>query len=270
LADTTADPGIATDLAAILAADGTGWYGFTLDSNSSAEIVAAAAWCESNKRLFITNNSDTACGTSSSNVMLTVQAAADTRTGIIYSGSKIKSYSGAAALGRILPQVAGSYSLAYKTLTGVPSDVLTETQTNAIAANGGNYYTTFKGVPILYPGVSPGAEFLDIVLGVDALTDRIQTDIFGDLVSASKIPYTDAGVDTLVATVYADLNTFVAPPYNFLNGGDATTPAPSVFAPTVASQSASNRAKRIFPGITFSAKLAGAINSLTISGTVSA
>lgn len=245
LVDSTADPGIATDLAALLAADGTGWYGFTLDSNSSAEILAAAAWNESNKRFFITNNSDTICGTSStSDVMSSAQTSAYTRTGIIFSASQIKGYSGGAALGRILPQSAGSYSLAYKTLTGVKSDVLTETQTNNIITKSGNYYTTYKSVPILFPGVSPGAEFLDIVLGVDALTDRIQTDIFGDLVAAAKIPYTDAGVDTLVATIYADLAVFVNPPYNFLNGGDATTPAPTVSAPTVASQSASNRAKR--------------------------
>jgi len=51
LTDTTADPGIATDLAAVLLED-SDWYGLTIDSESKAEILAAAAWAESNKKLF--------------------------------------------------------------------------------------------------------------------------------------------------------------------------------------------------------------------------
>jgi len=53
--NTTTDPGIATDLAAIYAAD-PDWYGMAIDSNSEAEINAAATWILSNgRKLFVAN-----------------------------------------------------------------------------------------------------------------------------------------------------------------------------------------------------------------------
>src|SRR6185312_4928046 len=59
LADTTADPGLAADLAAILAAN-SDWYGLCLAHNSPTLVKAAMTFVESNKKIGAFNCSDTA------------------------------------------------------------------------------------------------------------------------------------------------------------------------------------------------------------------
>jgi hypothetical protein len=55
--DTTVDPGVTADLAAINDEDSE-WYGLLLDCNSEAIVTAAAIWAEANKKLFVTQSSD--------------------------------------------------------------------------------------------------------------------------------------------------------------------------------------------------------------------
>lgn len=268
IADTTTDPGIATDLAAIQAADGTGWYGLGLASNSAAEILAAAAFAEANNKIFSCNNSDTAIALGTTgNVALQTKTNNYARTHGLYSGSAILSYSGIGLMSQRLTDVAGSDTWAYKIINGVPTDNLTETQTNNIANANWNYYVSFKGQPNTIEGKTPAGAFIDIVRGRDALADEIQTNLLAAVSAQSKIGYTDAGRDYLINVVLATLLKYTKAPINFLDPGNgADIPAPSVSAPTVAQQSPSDRAARRFPGVTFNAKLAGAIQGMTING----
>ncbi len=61
--ESTATPaGISTDLDAVRAADDD-WYGFTLDSNSKGEATAAAAWTETQLKIYFASTADTENGT---------------------------------------------------------------------------------------------------------------------------------------------------------------------------------------------------------------
>ncbi len=265
LQDVTTDPGIATDLAAIYAFN-QGWYGFALDSNSAAEIEAAAAWVESNgMHVFSANNSDAADIGSGASVFTVLDAAAYARTHCMFSGSKLLSYSGAALLGKILPLTPGSYTPAYKTLAGVPADsaaILTGSAVTNLTAKNGNYYTTFKGINVVISGITPSGEYLDTTIFIDWLKDAIQTAVFTLLTNNLKIAYTDLGVAQVVNVIKGVLGQGIQ------NGGLAATPAPTVSAPSVGSVSLANVAKRNLPNVTFTATLAGAIQSLQISGAV--
>lgn len=266
IADLTPDPGLTADLAAILAAD-TNWYGLCLGNNSPAHVKSAMAWVESNKKLGAFNCSDTAIELATpGNVALATQALGYSRSAGIYSRSAIKCYAGAAALGMALPPAPGSITWAYKNLVGVPSDFLSQSVQNNVLAASWNYFTTFKGSRVLIPGVSPAGEYLDIVQGVDWFTDLLTTDLFALFVGNKKVPFTDKGGDQVLAVIKADLQKAIEA--DFADPGDDTTPAPQAFVPKVSSISASNRAKRIFAGSTFSFKLAGAIQNLTLTGTV--
>lgn len=271
-ADATTDPGIATDLAAILLADNA-WYGLGLDSNSPAEILAAAAWVESNKKFFISNTSDSACGTSStSDVMSQAKAAGYTRTGIFYSGTQLLSYSGFATMSLGLPKTPGSYTFAFKAPASVPADglgTLNETQYGYIvtsatnAAKNGNVLQPIANLNTTYPGMSASGQYLDLVVFIDWLTAEIQTDVFTVLHGNDKIPFTDAGVDVLRSVVLADLNNAAAPPINGLVAGTTF-----FSAPPVANVSTTNRAARNLPTCTFGGKLSGAIQSVNFQGTL--
>lgn len=269
VADTTVDPGIATDLAAIKAFAKPGsFYGLALDSNSKAEITAAAAWVESNgPLLFIWNNSDTANITNvTTDIFSTEKNLAHARSGGIYAGSQLLCYSGAAMLGKAFSNNPGSITFMYKTLASVPADNLQQTAQNNLNGKNGNYYITLADINVTINGKSASGEFFDITWGVDWLTSRIQISVFATLASNPKVPYNDLGVDLLKSAVMGELLLATSPAFNLLD----TTPAPTVSAPPVASIPASDRASRVFPQISFFGKLAGAIHTLTIKGVVTA
>ena len=73
-----------------------------------------------------------------------------------------------------------------------------------------------------------------------------------------------SGIAILVAETRAQLNEGVR-----VNLFDST-PKPTVTAPRALDVDSTDRTNRNLPSLAFSAKLAGAIQSLTVSGTVSA
>jgi Protein of unknown function (DUF3383) len=265
LSDTTADPGIATDLAAVYAVD-QGWYGFTLDSNSAAEIEAAATWAEANgAHAFSTNNSDAADLTNGASVFKSLYTSGWARTLCQFNGSRLLCYAGAALLGVILPQTPGSYTAAYKTEVGVPDDppsILTANAVTNLTTNNGNYYLRFKGVAVLISGITPSGEFLDTTIFIDWLKDALVTAIFTLLVANPKVGYDDLGVGKVVNVIKGVLKQGIQ------NGGLAASPAPTVSAPLVADVDSSDVAKRNLPDVTFTATLDGAIQGLQVLGSV--
>jgi hypothetical protein len=266
-ADVTTNPsgGIQGDLAAIYNVD-QGWYGIALDSNSAAEIEAAAAWSQSNGfHVLSVNNSDAVCLGSGASVMTALAADKYSRTIIQFNGSTNQSYGGAALLGVILPQTPGSYTAAFKTEVGVPTDpssILTGTAVTNLTAANGNYYTQFKGIAVLIQGITPGGGFIDTTIFIDWLQDAIQTAVFTLLTNNPKIAYTNDGVGQVVNVVKGVLK------QGILNGGLAQLPAPTVTAPLVSNVAISNVAARNLPNVAFTATLAGAIQSMSINGTV--
>lgn len=259
----TADPGIATDLAAILLAD-SDWYGLCLDSQSKAEVVAASAWAETNKYLFCYDSSDTSCSTSStSDVMSTVKAASESHTVGTYNGVDNQQYTGAAELGNRLPFQPGSNTWKFKTLKNITPDILTTTQLNNIQGKNGNVYITVAAINMLEEGVCADGEFVDVVIFIDWLKATLQTRVFAALAANPKIPFTDAGADVIRGVVLGTLADGIKV------GGLAASPTPTCTVPLVASVSSTDRANRKLPNVLFQAQLAGAIHKVVINGTVS-
>lgn len=273
LADTTADPGIAADLAAIYAVDSINWYGLCLDSNSALEIEAAAAWVEATGtggKLFACNNSDfpNVNNAVTTDVNSVLKAASYMKTNLQQNNSQLLCYAGAAMLGNRLPSNPGSDTWAYKTLKGVPADspqTMTETFITTLKNKNGNWYATVGGVNISFPGQSPQGEFSDIARFLDWLQANMQVDVFTLLASLPKVPYTDVGIDQVVATVKTRLK--IGGSNQF--GGLDLTRGYTVSAPTRAQVSTSDANNRNLSGVTFSAFLAGAIHTVTVTGTVS-
>lgn len=272
LANTSTDPGIAADLAAVSAVDSRSWYGILLDSNSKAEIVAAAAWAESNfRKLMVVNTSDSDCAdnTITTDVMSALKASSYSRTATLFSGTELLSYSAAAWMGRLFPNNPGKAVWFFVTLASVTIDNLKDGQIANIEAKNGNVYVTLAGQGATDQGIDAEGEWLDIITGTDWLQARMQERILGAIQAASnagsKIPYTDHGVAIIVGLVLAQLKQAITPAYQLL----AATPAPTVTAPPVASVDPGDRAARNLPDITFAANYAGAIRSTTINGTIS-
>ena len=138
------------------------------------------------------------------------------------------------------------------------------TSKTALTAKHWNFYTTIASLNVTQNGVCPGGEFMDVTRFSHWLNSNIQIDVFSLLASLPKLPYTDAGLDQLGSTIKTRIKIGGSPDFG---GLDLTQPY-SVTAPTIAQTSPSDRAARVVNGITWAAKLSGAIQSVNISGTV--
>ena len=287
LKDVTADPGITADLTAMQKANNAAWYGFTLDSNSANEIESAAQWTEATGvagKVFFTNNSDWQNTQTSvtTDVFSELQADAYNRTFIQQNDSQLLCYSGGAILSYALSQNPGSYTLAYKTMPGVPADsdtTLTEAQALALnsmtasspgpGAKNGNYYKNIGGVNWLFPGCAPSGRFMDLTIGIDWLQVNIQVAVLEAIAAQAKLPFDDFGIGALGDAVKGVLVLGSTPLYSLIlpDGQDPKRPI-SVTVPTAASLTSAQRASRSVSGITFSAGLQGAIETATVIGTL--
>lgn len=262
-----ADPGYATDLAAINN-ENSSWYVLLNAFNSKACIEAIAAWVESNGKLFIAQTQDSQVVTlasgsdTSTTVAATLHSSSYFRTALIYHG-KTAAYADAAWAGAVLPLDPGSETWAFKTLTGPAFSVLTATQRANAIAKFCNVYERDNGVSITSNGKVSGNEWIDVIRFRDWLATNMAADVFQALVNAAKIPMTDAGIAVIQGIVKARLQLGVDV------GGLSSSPAPVVTVPLASAISAANKAARTLTPVRWDATLAGAIQVVTISGRVS-
>lgn len=263
--DLTADPGIATDLAAIALAD-SDWYGLALDSNSKAEVVAAAAWIEANGKLFIaqTGDSDVLDGGSTTDVLSTIKASTYGRTaGLLHLSIAAQWMAAGLAAQRFTAQ-AGSDTWAYKTIAAVSTHrSLTSTERTAALAKNATIYETNAGVNVTVGGKVAGGEWIDVVRGLDWLRARLRERVFGVLISSPKVPYTQAGIDTIGEAVKGVLDVAASPAVQLLADGTQ-----SVLVPKVGNVTTTDKQNRTLSNVQWSARLAGAIHLADIAGTV--
>jgi hypothetical protein len=266
-----ADPGVATDLAAI-ALENSSWYAILNAFNSKAMAAAIATWAEANTKLFICQSQDSETITlaqstdnnsgSPTTLAETLHNAGDFRTAVIYHPDT-SAFADAAWAGACLPLDPGSETWAYKTLTGVDAVTLTSTQRTNVLAKNANCYTTVAGLNVTEQGKVAGDEYIDVIRFRDWLQANMQADVFQVIKGAKKIPFTDRGISAIKAAIMARLDLGVQA------GGLASDPAPVVTVPRAADVSDADKTARTLTGVKFDATLAGAIQAVTITGEVS-
>lgn len=270
LKDNTPDPGIATDLTAIWAFD-TAHYGVGLDSQSSAEIQAAAAYFQTQTTLFAADNIDTdkkvTGNTASVAYKLGPNGHAYGRTFIMhaeYSGN----YQALGWLGGQLPFPPGSRDFAFKVITAGTPSPLNPTDIAALEAQKCNYYFEYAGLPSTRWGWLCSGQFIDVQWGTDWFVATLQLNLYTVRINAGKIPWDTAGdlayAQILAMFGIAQKQGVVAPNVPATPGNPGTPWIITV--PDPSSASPATRATRIYPPITFSAFLAGSVNRLQLVG----
>lgn len=255
--NTTADPGLAADLAAISVVD-SDWYGLALDSNSKAEGLVAALYANANGKIFSTDSYDSEIkkGTAS-NYALSLKTLGYTDTHLLWSGS-ILSFGGMAELGRMLPFKPGTADWMFKDLQGVAVDVLTDTEVGFLEAANASYYTEVGGLNIVQPGKSSGGQFMDITIIIDQRTADIRTNVYATIALPPIFPYTDDSVSVIKGVIASTLK-----------GPGIDPKSIDVQAPRVADASVTDRGNRHLPDVTFTATVTGAVHSVDIAGILS-
>lgn len=265
------------------------WYAAILAAPlpADSDVLAAAAFIEASNKprlLGLTINATTAIDPTQTADLPSKLAAADYRkTYMQYSSSD--AYAAASFFGRAatvdFEGSATALTMKFKVEPGVSAELLTETQMGALRTKNVNVFVGYdNNAAIIQEGVTADGSFFDEVHGLDWFGDRVQTDIWNLLYTATtKIPQTDAGNHLIVATIeraceQAVANGLAAPGvwnasgFGQLQQGDTLTKGYYVYAPPIASQAQADREARKSVPIQIALKLAGAIHSVDVIITV--
>lgn len=258
---THADPGIAADLAAVLA-ENSSWYTLSLATAGSAEVQAAAAFCLTNSKLggFSSQDGDMLTNTAG-NVALVLKTAANNRCFIRYGNRAGFEHPACALLGKVLPKAPGAVVLKFQQPVGVSADPLTDTQITSLRACNASFGTTFGNVTFEADGKTSKGDFVDVTRDLDYAVADIQTAIANVMLANDKLPYTDDGIACVVSGLRSSLKA------QELAG--IWAPGWTINVPKAADATTANKAARILTPVNWAATLAGSIFSTVVNGTIS-
>jgi hypothetical protein len=240
------------------------WYAATIESHLTADVLAVAAYIEATTKIFGTSSQSADIKTSvTTDLFSQLKALGYQRTFGIWSATADTQFPECALIGYELQEQPGASTWAYKTLAGVTVSTLSETESTNILGKSATTYETVGGVNSTIGAKMFGGEWIDVMVFVDWLQAQLTSRLWFRMVNSKKIPYTAAGATIIESDIRSVLNAGI------VAGGLADTPAPTVSVPDVLTVNPNNRALRIFDGITFQARLAGAIHFLDIAGNVS-
>jgi len=257
--DTSADAGIATDLAAALLED-SDFYGVLIDSMSELEIDAAFAWCQSNGKIFHGQTLDSDVLTSATTDVASDAKAALANYAKVWFSRDMVGQLAAAIMGRQFSRAPGSTTWENQPLTGIIADSLTPTElANAVGKNCGLYLTFGGTTAATFTTVSASGRFLDITRDTDWLKANAQADVFAYLLNQEKVPYTQAGIDGVEGVLRARFE--IAQEAGVLDQGWKIT-LPDATTVDVANKAA----RQLVVANAFSGHFQGAIHGVSLSG----
>jgi len=258
---THVDPGVATDLAAIALED-SDWGILLTNYNSNACVLAAAAWVETESKIYVFDVNETdaiATAAGNSDTLDDLATLARARTMGFYH-HKPDQFTAAACVGRCSHADPGSITWFGKTLSGVSPTTLTSTQRARLVARNANFYTTVAGVNITQMGTMADGDYADVVRGDDWVEDDMAKRIFATLAANDKIPYDDDGVALIENDMRATLTIAVQ---------RQIYASFTITVPLVADIDAADKLARLLPDMKFSAVRSGAVHKVNVTGVVS-
>ena len=247
-------------------------------SGATGETTAEiAAWAEASKKIFCnTTNSLATLNPASSLDIGAVLKAGSYRTTLTTFSRDSKLYPSASVFGRAASvnfETTGStITLNLKSMPGVTAEDLTPAEFQALRdkyvsavvkiGSSANAYTDSR---------MASGSWLDTTHGLMWLENRCETDLFNLLYqSATKVPATQAGINTTVNTLDGSLqaavrNGLCAP--GFLPDGTYLPEGYLITAVPLGDVPASDKSNRIYQGLSFVMVGAGALHGVVASGT---
>lgn len=254
----------ATALAAIRNEDDD-FYFILLTSRDEDDAKILDSVVEGLTKLMVFCSLDNAIQTNSATDIASVLSGAALDRSICFYSELQEEYPEAAWVGKIAPKDPGSVTWKFKTLAGITPQVFTSAQKAFVKGKSCNLYNEVGGVNITEEGVVASGEFIDIMRGTDWIHVNIQADVYGGLVNVDKVPYTNAGIDTIRNLILGVLNTAID--MGILSGESGKEPV--VIAPDEADVSSADKAVRLLDNVEFTGFYAGAIHKVKMVGNLS-
>lgn len=237
------------------------------DATTDAEKEAIADYVETQSRMFyVFSDSNVVTYTvDDTDIFSKLKAKGYDRSFGIYTKDGVgNAMIEAAWVGRFSAEPIGSAIWIYKELDGVIADDYSATEESYLQSKNANYYTTVEDESVVFgEGKVAGSEFIDVLLGATFIEVRMGERIWGLIKAQNKINYTNAGISMIEIKIREVLDEAVA--MQILTADDPIR----VVVPNANNIPSSTRNTRILSGITFEARLAGAIQKVDgIRGTV--
>jgi hypothetical protein len=264
IAQDHSDPGVATDLAAIKNAYNS-WYGLITLFNSDAVCNAAAAWVESNTKLYVAGSQNSEIATvaegSATDVAKDFKGAAYARSFVMHHPSNDE-FADAAEMGKFFAIAPGGETWRMKTLAGITVEQYSDTEVTNMKAKYSHFYYDIGGRNVVGGDAKTAAgEYVDTTRGLDWYQSELQADLADLAIGVNKIPFTNQGI-ALVEAKVRKMND-----RGIRAGLIASDPEPTVTVPDAADVASSDKAARELPDVESEWTLAGAIHHITVSVT---
>lgn len=258
-----ADPGVATDLAAI-ALERNDWYWLITLFNSQAYATAASAWIEGVRKFYPVQVEDGAVlntGVSGTDDLgEALKALTTLKTAVIYSKAT-GDFADAALVGKIAPKTPGSYTAKFKPLAQVEVGSYSTTQRTNMRAKNVNFYETTGGIGSFEEGVVPSGGYIDYQVYKDYLISRLEERAYAVMARLDKVPQNDNGIALIANEVRGQLGRDA--------GRQALLDDWEVIEPKIGDIAAADREARILNSIEFTATYVGGWHKVIINGTLS-
>lgn len=236
------------------------------DATADADKIAIADYVETQSRMiYVFSDSNAATITSATTDIFSVlKAKGYDKSFGIYTKQTAVVMPEAAFVGRFSAEPVGSNVWLYKELDGLIADTYSTTEETFLLQKNANMYTYIEDEPVVYgEGKVVGSEYIDVILSSIWLQTRMGESVWQLIKSVNKISYTNAGIAMVEVKVREVLDQAVA--LGILSAEDEII----VRVPNANNLSSAVRNTRVLSGITFEARLAGAIIKVDgIQGTV--
>lgn len=261
---------IADTMAAVVASD-SDFYGVALASRDDADIMAMAEWAEANEKLFGTATAADGAKNSeiTNDIGSQLKAKNYYRTFWFYHALAAEEYPECAIMARCFAIDPGGETWALKQLSSITTDGLSETESLAVQGKNGNTFEAVRNISITQNGKVAAGEWIDVIRFRDWLAEEIKVNVLNVLINANKVPYLDVGIASIESAMRSALN------LGQDRGGIAQTEYDeagnknlgyTVSVPLNANISPNQKALRELKDCKFTARLAGAIHTVEITG----
>jgi hypothetical protein len=254
------------------------FYGVVIDSRVLADQQALITWVQANERIAAVASAEAAIvdqdqGTDTTSIAYYNQNGSYSRAIVLYSGSAATKYPDAAFLGSILPLTPGSYTGAYRELSGESVDDITATQAKNVHDKNASTYEEIGGINVVTFSRVGNGLFIDQIVLEDWIKARMTEDVFALIAGALKVPYTDDGITAVANAMRPSLqNAQVSggiSPHSFDPVTKQRTGGFVIDQPLASSISVTDKTNRLLPDMRFTYWEAGAIHTVNpITGVI--
>lgn len=236
-------------------------YIVMIEENSNIVIQEGLAdFVEANNLLYLLSTTDsTVLNIGTADIASKLKAKRYNNTACFYSADANSPFAYAGLTANRLVSKLGSTPWGNRSVIYDRPKALTSTQrTNALNKNVNIFGTYLAQQKYCFQkGTCANGKFIDEVLARDSLVRALQNALIDRLTSDPKIPYTDAGLSIIESVMMKVFDIFIS---------DVILEDYTIEMPLVRNIDPAKISARILPDIKFKARLAGAVQSIEISG----